>query len=97
MKKIRYNFGNALSDCRGTGKSRGFNACTVYEERCVGKLLDDKFVVVLMGAVAGEGCNDLTYRDGRNGAFRCSAYVVESYCGRVGRFFVVMIVRGRSD
>ena len=54
-------------------------------------------MVVLMGAVSGEGRDYLTDRNGRHGASCCAADMVKSLAGGVGCLLIVVIVCGRAD
>lgn len=54
-------------------------------------------MVVLMGAVSGEGRDYLTDRNGRHGASCRAADMVKSLAGGVGCLLIVVIVCGRAD
>ena len=97
MKQSGYNLRYALADRRGTGESRRFDAGAVDKVWSIRQLFNNEFMVVLMGAVSGEGRDYLTDRNGRHGASCCAADMVKSLAGGVGCLLIVVIVCGRAD
>lgn len=65
VKQSGYNLRYALADRRGTGESRRFDAGAVDKVWSIRQLFNNEFMVVLMGAVSGEGRDYLTDRNGR--------------------------------